>query len=105
MNLSILDRIVLLGALPKQGAYITLKILTNLGLSLSFTEEELKKWNIQSDPETNLTTWDSGAGEVEIPIGEKAMDIIVDALKKLDQEKKLTPEMIDTYEKFIPTTE
>ncbi len=105
MNLSILDRIVLLGALPKQGNYIELKILTNLGLSLSFTEEELKKWNIVSDPETELTQWNSGAEEVELPIGEKAMDIIVAALKALDRDKKLKPEMIDTYEKFIPTTE
>lgn len=102
MNLSVLERLVLLVALPKQGDYATLKILMNLRLSLSFTEEEIKEWGITSDPETG-TSWEKN-GEAEIPIGEKATDIIVDAFKKLDREKKLAPEMIDTYEKFISTT-
>ena len=104
MNLSVLDRLVVLMALPKEGDYATLKILTNLRMSLSFTEEEVKKWNIVYDPVLGSTTWDEKSGEAEIPIGEKATDIIVDAFKKLDSEKKLVPEMIDTYEKFIPTT-
>ena len=102
MNLSVLERLVLLTALPKEGGYATLKILMNLHLSLSFTEEQIKEWGITSDPETG-TAWKENA-VVEIPIGEKATDIIVGAFKKLDREKKLTPEMIDTYEKFIPTT-
>lgn len=103
MNLSVLDRLVLLTALPKEGDYASLKILMNLRMSLSFTEEEIKKWGITSDPETTATSWDDNA-EAEIPIGEKATDIIKGAFKKLDREQKLKPEMIDTYEKFISTT-
>jgi len=104
MNLSILERIVLLKVLPKEGDYATLKILTNLRLSLSFTEEEIKKWGITSNPKEGSTSW-SENGEAEIPIGEKATDIIVSAFKKLNREKKLMPEMMGTYEKFISTTE
>lgn len=104
MNLSVLDRVVLLTALPKEGNYATLKLLMNLRMSLSFTEEELKKWNIRVDPEQGFTLWDDSE-DVEIPIGEKTTDIIVDALKKLDREKKLQPDMVGTYEKFISTTE
>lgn len=103
MNLSVLDRIVLLAALPKQGDYATLKILMNLRMSLSFTEEEVKEFGLTTTAEKG-TSW-TMSEEAEIPIGEKATDIIVDAFKKLDREKKLAPEMIDTYEKFIPTTE
>jgi len=103
MNLSVLDRLVLLTALPQEGDYATLKILTNLRMSLSFTEEEIKKYNITSDIESGATSWDNNE-EVDIPIGEKATDIIVDAFKKLDRDHKLKPEMIDTYEKFISTT-
>ncbi len=104
MNLSVHERLIVLSALPQQGDYATLKILMNLQLSLSFTEEEVKEFGITSDFETLQTSWVKN-GEAEIPIGEKATDIIVDAFKDLDRKKKLAPEMIATYEKFITTTE
>jgi hypothetical protein len=104
MNLSVLERLVVLKVLPKEGDYATLKILTNLRLSLSFTEEEIKAWEIVSDPTNGRTTWQT-SGDADIPIGEKATDIIVAALKKLDKEKKLSVEDMGAFEKFIPTTE
>ena len=104
MNMSVLERLVALSILPKEGDYATLKILNNLRLSLSFTEEEMKTFGIETDPETGRNSWRDD-GEVEIPIGEKATDIIVDALKKRNSEKKLPVEAVGLYEKFIPTTE
>jgi hypothetical protein len=104
MNLSVLDRLVLLKILPKEGDYASLKILTNLRLSLSFTEDEMKGWEIKEDQENQRTVWKVD-GIADIPIGEKATDIIMDALKKLNREKKLTVDDMTIYEKFIPTTE
>jgi len=104
MNMSVLERLVALSILPKEGDYATLKILTNLRLSLSFTEEETKAWGITTNPENGKTSWKEDA-VVEIPLGEKATDIIVDALKKLNREEKLPAESMSLYEKFIPTTE
>lgn len=102
MNLTIRERIILLSILPKEGNYAMLKILTNLRMSLAFTEEEVKEWNVVTDPDTWQTTWNKDAvGTVEIPIGEKATDIIVDAFKKLNKQNKLVEEMIDTYERFV----
>ena len=74
------------------------KVIVNKGVP-----EEVKEFGITSDLEARTTSWEKN-GEAEIPIGEKATDIIVDAFKKLDREKKLAEEMIETYEKFIPTT-
>jgi hypothetical protein len=101
MNLSVLERIVVLKVLPAEGDYATLKILTNLRMALSFTEEEIKAWDIRSDPSSNRTTW-KVEGVADIPIGERATDIIVTALKKLDREKKLSVQDMSVYEKFIP---
>ncbi len=42
-----------------------------------------------------------GNKEREIKIGDKATDIIVESLKKLDDEKKLTETHISLYKKFI----
>jgi len=104
MNLSVLERLVILKALPGEGDYATLKILTNLRLSLSFTEEEMKAWEIVTNPETGQITWQKD-GEADVPIGEKATDIIVDAFKKLDSKKQLPIESMSAYEKFISLTE
>lgn len=104
MNLSVLERLVALSILPKEGDYATLKILTNLRLSLAFTEAEMKAWGIVSDPVTGKTSWQQDE-VAEIPIGEKATDIIVDALRQLNREKKLTDQVVSLYDKFIPTTE
>ena len=104
MNLSVLDRLVVLKVLPKEADYATLKILMNLRLSLSFTEEEIKEWGIVSDLDHNRTGWKTD-GMADIPIGEKATDIIVAAFKRLDKEKRLSVEDMDAYEKFVPTTE
>ncbi len=102
MNLSILERLAVIHALPKEGDYATLKILTDLRMSLSFTEEEMKKWGIVTNEEGGIR-WGENAEEVEIPIGEKATDLIVVAFKKLDSEKKLQEDMMSAYEKFITT--
>ena len=104
MELSVLERLVALSILPKEGDYATLKIMTTMRLSLSFTEEEIKEWGISSDPLTGRNMWQEDA-VTEIPLGEKATDIIVGALKKLNHEKKLVAEGMSLYEKFIPTTE
>ena len=103
MNLSVLDRLMILKALPGEGDYASLKILTNLRMSLSFTEDEVKEFGLETTKDGAGTSWEKN-DEVEIPIGEKATDIIVDAFKRLDKQKQLLPEMMGVYEKFIPTT-
>lgn len=102
MELSVPERLVVFSILPKEGSFATWRILQNLKASLAFTEEELKEWEIVSDAEKQQTRWSLNAGVADIPIGEKAMDMIVEALTKLDKEKKLTENMLGVYEKFIP---
>lgn len=104
MILTVAERVTTLSLLPIQGDYATLKILHQLRMSFSFTEEELKKWGITNDPEKQMVSWQEN-GEAEIPIGEKATGIIVDALRKLDQQKLLDFNTMSVYEKFIPTIE
>lgn len=81
-----------------------MKILGDLRMSLSYTEEETKEWGIEINEETQMVTWVEN-GEAEIPIGEKATGIIMDELRKLDRENKLTTQAMPIYEKFIPAIE
>lgn len=102
MILSVEERVITLSLLPKEGSFATLKILTKLRMGLSFTEEELKKWEIVEIPKEGRINWETN-GEAEIPIGEKATDIVVDALKKHDREQTLPLQAAGIYEKFITT--
>jgi hypothetical protein len=70
-------------------------------MSLSLTEEEMKEWEIVVNPETGHLGGKEN-GEADIPIGERATDIIVAALKKLDREKRLPEQALSVFEKFIP---
>lgn len=98
MKLSVIERITLMQILPKEGSYITFKILIELKSALSFNEKEFKEFGmVQKDTQIH---WKKSVDK-EIPIGEKAMDIIVSALKGLDQAGKLTEQTFALYNKFV----
>ena len=99
MKLSVNDRLILLSIIPQQGDFTTLKIIRDMRDDLSFSEEEHKKLKFRREAE--LTYWEEGLEDKEINFGEKATDIIVDAFKKLNEQKKLRIEHMELYEKFV----
>ena len=106
MKLNLLERITLLNILPQEADYVTLKILNKLKETLSPSEDEFKEFEIEpvmdeSGAQTGTKWNEKGIEERELEIGEKATDMIVGALKKLDTEKKLTNQHYSIYEKFI----
>ena len=101
MELGVFDRLILLNILPKEGDFTTLKIVRKLREDLSFTEEEHKALEFKAEDEGRVV-WRTEADEPkEIPIGEKATDIIVEVLKKLNDDKKLQDQHYSLYEKFV----
>ena len=104
MNLSVSERYALLAALPAEGSFTTLKIVRKLRESLSFSEAEVKEFQLNEEPQPGggfRITWSPTAAEKDINIGEKASDIVSETLKKLDQEGKLTDREYSLYEKFV----
>ena len=106
MKLNLLERLTILNILPREGNFATLKILRDVQGVLSPSEAEFKEFGITTElnKETNQTqtNWNKkGIEEREINIGEKANDIIVETLKKLNDEKKLNPQHMSAYEKFV----
>jgi hypothetical protein len=100
MLLNVSERLVLISILPKESDYTTIKIVQNLKEDLSFTEEEhelLKFYNT----EDGMVHWNSENDiPKEIPIGEKATDIIASSLRNINATKKLREDHISLYEKF-----
>ena len=102
MELTILERIVLLGILPKEANYVTLKIINDLRNELSFNEKEIKEFGIREEGQN--VTWNmQKARTKKIEIGERMYEIIVSALKKLDEANKINAENASLYEKFVLT--
>lgn len=104
MLLKVSERVLLLAVIPKEGNYTNLKILDELRMNLSYSEEELEKWDIDVNQKDRTVSWNED-GEADIPIGERATGIIVDEFRKLDKESKLSDQIVPLYEKFIPVTE
>lgn len=103
-ELAVVERLVLLNILPKEGDFTTIKLLRKLRENLSFDEEEHKKLMFVQDGDQ--VRWNEEiASTRQIQIGEKQADIIHDALKKLNDEKKLTNEHFTLYEKFVENRE
>lgn len=100
MELSVIERLGLLSVLPKEGSFITLRIVNDLRKSVGFTEEEIKEFELREAD--GRVTWNSAAETPrDIPIGEKATDVIVEALKDTDKRKALNASTFALYERFV----
>ena len=102
VELNYLERLMVLQLLPKEASYIEWKILNDIKLQLSPTEEEIKAVDMKpADNGGVIANWD--AVIKEITFGEVSEKWVVDALNNLDRQKKLIPEQLSLYEKFIVT--
>ncbi len=111
MLLTVGERFALLQIVPAQGNVVTLKIIRKLQEVLALSEQEIVEFGIlnggQERPDHSIVPqdrieWnDKGKEPREIEIGEKAKDVIADALKQLDKDKRLPLAYLDLYEKFV----
>jgi hypothetical protein len=101
VKLSVFDRLILLNILPKEGDFTTLKIMRKMKEDLSFSEEEHKALSFKTGDNGAVSWKTEGDTNKEINFGEKATDLIVETLKKLDKDKKLKEEHYSLFEKFV----
>lgn len=100
-KLTLSDRLILLDILPQTGTYITMKILREFKEQLSFSEEELKNYEIKLE-EDGKVSWNPihMTETKDFSIGDTMHSIIKTAFKKLDDEEKLRAEHLELYEMF-----
>jgi len=99
MQLNLFERIVLQQILPVEGSYATLKIVSDLRMALAPSEEEFKEYAIVE--ESNKVSWnEKGKVSKDIPVGDKAKDVVRKTLKRLDELGKLEDKHVSLYEKF-----
>lgn len=100
MQLSVKERLLLLTCLPAESDILTLRILRELKTILGFNGDEFKEYGFKQEG-GNISWNPEVLQDKDIPIGEKAADIIVEALKTLNAKKALTEAHIPLWEKFV----
>ena len=102
VTLTVLERLVLLSLLPKEGSFLTLKLLRKFREALSFDELELRKLSFVQDGDQ--VRWDTQTGNKvrkTLKIGDTLVKMITDILKDLDRKEKLTEDQVSLYTKFV----
>lgn len=99
MDLSVVERLILMNLLPNEGTYINLKLVRVAREELSFSDEEVKLLQFVQDGEQ--VKWNMEANILkDVTLGEVVTIMVVDSLKKLDGEGKLKNEHFTLFEKF-----
>lgn len=111
MELSVLERMVLFGVIPKEGDIFTMKQVRKLREEIAFSDDEREVLNFRpvvgddGKPTGGLRWEEDQDPNKPVKFGPKMFVIVADALRKLNQEKKLTPQHVDLYEKFVEAEE
>lgn len=100
-TLTLLDRVVLRGILKKEADYKTLILNKDINKKVELTQEELKKYDVQFNGQSLQWNKKGADATFEILFSEFEKIEIVAALKKLDEDKKLTQEFLNLYETFV----
>ncbi len=102
VELSLFERYVVSNLYPREHNFATLKIIREIQMILTATEEEYALAGLQDLPNGGVTAenWNAVKPK-EIAFGDVAKELVVEALKKLDEQKKLTQLHFSLYEKFV----
>jgi len=102
--LEIGERLALTSLLPKEGNFLTLRIVKSITEKVNLKDAEIKEWNVkagESSPGVTTFSWSQDTNtETEIEFSEAETDLLRKELNKLDHQNKLTFSNISAFEKF-----
>jgi len=100
LELSIIERIVLMGILPKEGNFKTMRQLRVLREEIGFSDEETARIKLRE--ENGLVRWDpKETADKMVEMGLNMREALNGILVKLDKEGKLLENMVTLYEKIV----
>lgn len=101
-SLKMAERFTLLGLLPQQATYGTLKLVEGLRDRLMPDEGEFEKLPGYQVHENGNTTWNAKAEKPKrYSFGGFELKLVVEKLQGLDKEEKLTLSHLPLWERFI----
>jgi len=101
-KLHIQERIILMELLPKEGNFVTLKMIRELREQLALNKDERESMGIKI--EGDQVSWDPVKAQEnlkEMDFDDLAVDIVKSQLKRLDESNKLEQKHFTIYQKFM----
>lgn len=99
MELSVLERVLLLNSLPSEGDLTTIRLIREFREELSFSEEEHALLNFVQDGQQ--LKWDGKGISKDIEITAPVVKLVRATLMQLEKQEKLNVGHISLYEKFV----
>jgi hypothetical protein len=98
--------LVLLSILPKEGNFMTLRLIRKARENSSFSDAENKKLAFVQDGD-QIRWNETEARQIvkDIELGDTVTNIVIEALKKLDKDGKLRDDHFSLYEKFVESSD
>ena len=99
-KLNVGERIIISQILPKEGNFVTLKLIRDLQSKIGITADEHSEYEIVQ--ENDIVRWnEKGKEEKSFDFKTKELEIISKELEKLDEDNKLNYQHFSIFEKFI----
>lgn len=99
MKLNIAERIHAQQLLPATGSYVTLKLIREAREALSFSSDEITKYDIVE--RDNQIHWAENTYLKDVKLDPVVEKMIVEKLTQLDVDEKLSEHQATLYSKFI----
>ena len=99
MKLNVGERLMVISVIPKEGDFVTIRMVRGLIAKLGLSAEEITEFNIQS-ADGNVSWNEKGSVPLDFEFHYAETDLIKKSLRKLEEEKKLNQDTLSVYEKF-----
>ena len=101
-----MDRLLLLNVCPKEGNIVNMRTVKKMLDDIGFSDEEQRDWKIITRPNGQVT-WDNKvAKDKEVSFSDVAVTILKSEIKKLDEQKKISVQLIgvllDKFPELLP---
>jgi hypothetical protein len=99
IKLNVGERLMVISVLPKEGSYVTIKMIRGLIEKLGLSAQEIKDFEVK-EVDGNVRWNSQGAIPIQVDFVDTELEIIRKQLRRLDTDQKLHPELMVVYEKF-----
>jgi len=99
VKLNVGERLVTISVLPKEGNFVTIRMIRTLISRLGLSAEEIKSYEV-AEVDGNVRWNANGSLSQPFVFADAEIDLIKKSLKKLDEENKLNQDTFLVYEKF-----
>lgn len=101
LDMTVKDRITVLSIFPRETNLVEQTYIRDISDKVVITQEEIKAVEFQYDDELKTYKWNAEKDKPKkIKFTDVERDFILDIIRKLDQEKKITIDIYQLYEKF-----